>query len=117
MNNEVQYIDFTVNQDNLYREDTITDLNIASIRRLIPIKPDGTDDKSRTTLYVGHTQLISPQGPLPIQAHLQANTIQEAIHEFPAAMKKALEEMVEKIKKIQAQQKQKHDSRIIVPGR
>ena len=98
MNDEGQHIDFTVKRDNLYREDSITDLNVASIRRLIPIKTDGTDDKSRTIIFVGHTQLMSPQGPVPIQAHLEANNIEEAINEFPTAMKKALAEMVEKVK-------------------
>lgn len=117
MNDEGQNIDFTVKKDNLYREDSITDLNVASIRRLIPIKPDGTDDKSRTIVFVGHTQLMSPQGPVPIQARLQANNIEEAINEFPGAMKQALAEMVEKIKKVQQQQQQEDDSRIIVPGR
>ena len=117
MNDEGQNIDFTVKKDNLYREDSITDLNVASIRRLIPIKPDGTDDKSRTIIFVGHTQLMSPQGPVPIQARLQANNIEEAINEFPGAMKQALAEMVEKIKKVQQQQQQEDDSRIIVPGR
>lgn len=117
MNNEGQHIDFTVKRDNLYREDSITDLNVASIRRLIPVNPDGTDDTSRTTIFVGHTQLMSPQGPVPIQAPLEANSIEEAINEFPAAMKKALAEMVEKIKKLQQQQQRKDDSRIIVPGR
>jgi len=117
MNEEGQNIDFTVKKDNLYREDSITDLNVASIRRLTPVKPDGTEDTSRTTIFVGHTQLMSPQGPVPIQAHLEANNIEEAIDEFPEAMKKSLAEMVEKIKKIQEQQNQKDDSRIIVPGR
>ncbi|MBW1897444.1 MAG: cytoplasmic protein [Deltaproteobacteria bacterium] len=117
MNDEGQNIDFTVKKDNLYREDSITDLNVASIRRLIPIKPDGTDDKSRTIIFVGHTQLMSPQGPVPIQARLQANNIEEAINEFPGAMKQALAEMVEKIKKVQQQQQKEDDSRIIVPGR
>jgi hypothetical protein len=117
MNDEGQNIEFTVKKDNLYREDSITDLNVASIRRLIPIKPDGTDDKSRTIVFVGHTQLMSPQGPVPIQARLQANNIEEAINEFPGAMKQALAEMVEKIKKVQQQQQQEDDSRIIVPGR
>ena len=35
---EIQGIDFTVDQSNLYREEGITDLKVASIRRLIPIK-------------------------------------------------------------------------------
>lgn len=113
-----QQIDFTVDKTNLYREEALTDLKVASIRRLIPVLPDGTEDKSRTPLFMGHTQLMSPQGPVPIQSPLAANNLEDAIEEFPGAMKKALEEVVENVKKMQEEQmKQKDDSRIIVPGR
>ena len=115
-----QQIDFTVDRKNLYREEAITDLKVASIRRLVPVLPDGTEDKSRTPLFMGHTQLMSPQGPVPIQSPLAANNLEEAMDVFPDAMKKALEEVVESVKKMQEEemrQKQRDDSRIIVPGR
>ena len=114
-----QKIDFTVDRQNLYKEEAITDLKVASIRRLVPILPDGTEDKSRTPLFMGHTQLMSPQGPVPIQSPLAANNLEEAMNVFPDAMKKALEEVVESVKKMQEEQmkQQKDDSRIIVPGR
>lgn len=113
-------IDFTFNQQNLCREESVTDLKVGSIRCLRPIKPDGTDDESRQTIFIGHTQLNTPQGLVPLQTLLQATTLQKALTEFPGAMKKALEEMVEKAKQMQAQQQaaqKKNESRIIVPGR
>ncbi len=116
----VDEIDFTVNKNNLYREESITDLKVASIRRLVPVKPDGTEDPARQTIFIGQTQLMSPEGPLPIQSELDAGTIEEALDKFPAAMQLALAEVVEKIKKMQQQQQQggrQNDSRIIVPGR
>lgn len=114
-----QDIDFTVDINNLYREESITDLKVASIRRMVPIKPDGTEDPSRTPIFIGQTQLMSPDGPLPIQAELVGNNIEEAIAEFPNAMKKSLAEVIEKLKQMQQQQQQqkKDDSRIIMPGR
>ena len=113
-----QQIDFTVDRANLYREEAITDLKVASIRRLVPVLPDGTEDKGRTPLFMGHTQLMSPQGPVPIQAPLPANNLEEAMDVFPDAMKKALEEVVESVKKMQEEQmREKDDSRIIIPGR
>lgn len=113
-----QQIDFKVDKKNLYREEAITDLKVASIRRLIPVHPDGTEDKSRNAIYMGHTQLMSPQGPVPIQSPLMANNLEEAMEEFPNAMKKALEEVIENVKKMQQEQvNQKDDSRIIIPGR
>ena len=68
----VDEIDFTVDKKNLYREESITDLKVASIRRLVPVKPDGTEDPARQTIFIGQTQLMSPEGPLPIQSELDA---------------------------------------------
>ena len=114
-----QDIDFTVDKNNLYREDSITDLKVASIRRLVPIMADGTEDSTRSPIFFGHTQLMTPEGPLPVQGRLMANSLDEAYKEFPGAMQKALGEMVSRIQDMQRQQQaqKKDDSRIIVPGR
>lgn len=105
--NTGQNIDFTVNVNNLYREENITDLKVASIRKLIPVKPDGSLDESRAPLFHGHSQLVSPQGPVPLQAQLTANNLQEAFEVFPAAMKKDLEDMLKRMQEIQKQQDEK----------
>jgi hypothetical protein len=116
-----QNIEFTVDRENLYREESFTDLKVGSIRRLVPVKPDGSDDPGRTPIFVGHTQLMSQDGPLPIQSKLVANTLEEAIDAFPGTMKQALNELVDRIQKMQQQQQQQSpqndDSRIIMPGR
>ena len=113
-------IDFTVDKSNLYREESITDLKAAVIRRLVPVRPDGSEDPSRTPFFVGTTQLMTPEGPLPIQARLMANTLAEAFEEFPGAMQQALQEVVAQIQEMRQQQaskKRTEQSRIIVPGR
>ena len=114
-----QQIDFNVDKNNLYREESVTDLRVASIRRLVPIKLDGTEDESRPPVYVAHTRLMSPEGPVPLQSPLKAVTIEEAVDEFPGAMEAALAEMMERIQTMQEQQanRPREDSRIIVPGR
>jgi hypothetical protein len=104
--------EFSVDRTNLYREENFTDLKIGSIRRLTPVKPDGSADKTRKTLFVGHTNLITPNGPLPIQNVIQAKELQQAIKKFPEAIQSAMERLVEEAKK----NKQKEESRIIVPG-
>lgn len=109
-------IDFTVDLNNLYREESYTDLKVASIRKMVPVGPDGTDDQSRTPVFVGSTQLMTPEGPLPIQSQLQANNLTEALEAFPETMKQAMEHVIEQIKQMQEKQKEKNDSRIIVPG-
>jgi hypothetical protein len=110
---KTESIDFSVDRTNLYREENFTDLRIASIRRLTPVKPDGSADKTRKTIFVGHTNLITPNGPLPIQNMIQAKELQQAIKKFPEAMQSAMERLIEEAKK----HKQKEESRIIVPGR
>jgi hypothetical protein len=118
-------IDFTVDQQNLYREEAITDMKVASIRMLVPIKADGTDDTSRSPIFMGNTQLMSPEGPLPLQAQLSANNYKEAFEAFPKAMEQALNDMLRRLEQMQRQQQQQQQqqqrrqdsSRIIVPGR
>ena len=113
-------IDFSIDKNNLYREESMTDIKVGAIRSLTPIKSDGTNDDSREAIYIGNTQLMSPQGPVPVQARLKATTLDEAIDIFPEAMKQAMEQMIEEAKKMQAEQtraQQQEDSRIIMPGR
>ena len=50
-------IDFTVNRNNLYREESFTDVRVAAIRRLTPVNPDGSEDDSRDPIFMGQSQL------------------------------------------------------------
>jgi hypothetical protein len=117
MTAQTDRIDFTIDTQNLYREEGFTDMSAGNIRRLVPVNADGSDDKSRTPVFVGSSQLMTEQGPLPLQAPLEANNLKEAIEAFPAAMENAMREMVEALMRLQQEQKQADDSRIIVPGR
>lgn len=101
-----------VDQDNLYREQTITDLRVASIRQLVPIKVDGSDDPSRETMYVASTQIMSQMGPMPISAPIEASNLEEALGKFPEAIKDAVDKMIEEAKEYRRQE----SSRIVVPG-
>ncbi len=42
-----------VDRSNLYREESFTDLKVATIRRLSPIKEDGSPDSERPPLFTG----------------------------------------------------------------
>ena len=111
-------IDFSVDKNNLYKEESITDLKTASIRCLVPINLDGTPDDKREKIYVGHTQLMSPQGPVPLQARLNAKTMEEAMDRFPAAMQQAMNDMIENVKKMAEEQEKaarEKDSGLILP--
>lgn len=113
-------IDFTFDRKNLCREESITDLKVGAIRRLIPITPQGDRDQSRQVIYIGHAQLRSPKGLVPLQVPLTATTLEQAIEEFPGAMQKAFDEMVKMAQQSQGGQPPAQDqtgSRIITPGR
>jgi len=105
--------DIAVDRDNLYREESYTDLKVATIRVLTPVTLDGTVDPNREPLFIAQTQLMSQAGPLPVQTSIDARTLQEAIAKFPEAIKKGVEAMIEEAKQIQRDE----SSRIVVPGR
>jgi hypothetical protein len=104
--------DIKINVSNLYREESITDLAAGTIKQMIPVTVDGKRDESRTTIFIGVTQIMSAGGPLPIQCELPGSTIAEAIEAFPAEINKAVEKLIEEAKRMQREAA----SRIVVPG-
>ena len=116
MTQSIEELDFTMDQQNLYREENYTDLKAGSIRRLVPVRVDGANDDARTEIYLGTTQLMTQEGPLPVQARLMANRFQEALSVFPETMRQATLDMIEQFEKMQQKMKAEADSRIIVPG-
>jgi len=101
-----------VDTSNLYREEIFTDLKVATIRRLAPILPDGSDDPARPVIFVGQTTLMSQAGPVPVQCPIEAASLADAMKAFPAAVNQAVERMVEEAREMQRQEA----SRIVVPG-
>ena len=55
---------------------------------------------------------MSQMGPLPVQTTIEADTLQEAMERFPAAIQTAVEAMINEVKELQ----RKEMSRIVVPG-
>ena len=106
------FAEVKVDKSNLYKEESFTDLKVATIRRLSPIRQDGSPDDSRPVLFTGETTLMSDRGPLPIQASIEAADLNEAMDKFPEAVQGAVEKLVEQAREMQRQQM----SRIVVPG-
>jgi hypothetical protein len=104
--------DFSINAQNLFREETFTDLAGGAIRRMVPVTADGETDTARAAMYFGSLQIMTPQGPLPVQARLEANNLQEALTDFPGTMSQAVDALVEELEKM----KREAESRIVVPG-
>ena len=112
MSNQNPLKDIKINSSNLYREESITDLQAGTIKQMIPVTVDGSNDESRTNIFVGVTQLMSANGPLPIQCELPGTTLAEAIASFPAEINKAVEKLIEEAKRMQREAA----TRIVVPG-
>lgn len=112
-------VDFSINAAALYREESFTDLQSGAVRRLVPVRGDGSPDEGRTPIFVGTTQVLTPDGPLPIQAVLAANNLKEAVEAFPAAMQAALEKMIDELEKMQRERSDASgdNPRIVIPGR
>jgi len=92
-----------VDVNDLYIEEVITDLKVATIRRLTPIKTDGSKDPSRQVIFSASTNVMSPGGMIPVNCELEAKTLDEAIRKFPDGIKKAVEEMIAEVEEYRRQ--------------
>jgi len=104
--------DLQVDTSNLYREESFSDMKSAGLRRLTPVKIDGTVDDSRPVLFVAETTLMSERGPLPIQANVEAKDLAEACEKFPEAIQQAVDRLIEQAREMQREAM----NRIVVPG-
>ncbi len=95
----------------LYKEDTFTDRRAGTIRRLTPVASDGSADASRAVLFSGQTQLLTPAGVLPLVFEIEAETLEEALQQFPEGVKTALEQAIEEAREM----RRESASRIVVP--
>jgi hypothetical protein len=103
--------DIQLDSAGLYREDIFTDRKAGTIRRLVPVTPDGSTDANREVLYSGQTQLMTPNGVLPLGFEIEASSLQDAIAKFSEAVKDALEQAIEEAREF----RRESSSRIVVP--
>ena len=102
-----------INQNDLYKEEVFTDMRVAAIRQLTPVKPNGEFDKGRKILFYGQTQIYSQHGPFPVQFPIEdAKNLQQAIDKFPDVLEQFMENMVKQAEEMKRQEQ----SRIIVPN-
>lgn len=103
--------DIRLDPNGLYREEILTDRKSGTLRRLTPIKIDGSPDTTRAVLFSGQTQLLTPAGVLPLAFDIDASTLEDALKKFPDAMKAALDEAIEEAREY----RREAASRIVVP--
>jgi hypothetical protein len=96
----------------LYREDIFTDRKMGTIRRLTPVKSDGSNDTARTVVFIGEAQVLTQVGALPLNFEIPAQTLDEAIGKYGPAVKEAFERAMQEIQEMRRQQ----SSSIVIPG-
>jgi len=111
MNKSEERDEIRMDTENLYREEVFTDNTVGTLRRLLPVTADGQPDPSRTTQYVGSTQILTNAGPLPLSFEIDAGSLTEAAAGFGAAAKEAFERTMEELREMQRQQA----SSIVIP--
>lgn len=100
-----------IDGSSLWKEENFTDLQVGSIRKLTPIKLDGTEDEDRTATYSATTNIMTPSGALPISGEIEATTLAEAVEKFPDAINAAVKKLQDDMVRMQQEQA----SQIVTP--
>jgi len=95
----------------MYLEEMFTDRKVGGIRRLTPVKSDGTADSARPVLFVGQAEIMTNMGPVPINFEIEGQTLDQAIAGFSAAAGAAIERTVQQIQEMRRQAA----SQLVVP--
>ncbi|MEE9368653.1 MAG: hypothetical protein V3V05_07285 [Pontiella sp.] len=100
-----------IDGSNLWKEESFTDLQVGSIRKLTPIKIDGTEDETRVATWSATTNIMTPSGALPITGDIDATNLEEAVEKFSEAINIAVKKLQEDMVRMQQEQA----SQIVTP--
>ncbi|HEX6793081.1 MAG TPA: hypothetical protein VF304_04445 [Casimicrobiaceae bacterium] len=95
--------DAAMDETSLYREEIYTDRKIGTLRVLLPVKPDGTPDTIRRTVYQGEAQLMTNVGPLPISFDIDATSLADAVSKYADATKAGIERAMRELQEMRRQ--------------
>ena len=104
--------DTAMDPNGLFREENFTDQKLGAIRKLIPVKADGSDDPDRNIGFFGSAQVMTQMGAIPLNFALDGETIGEAASDFAGKAQIAVEEASREIEKMRREQA----SKIVIPG-
>ncbi len=107
MSEQNQIEDIKFNGKNLFKEESFTDLEVGTIRKLTPIHPDGTEDNDRKASFTATTNIMTPSGALPLNGEIEADSLEDAIAGFSEAVSKALQKLQDDMMKMQQEQANK----------
>ncbi|MBI1396343.1 MAG: hypothetical protein GC151_10225 [Betaproteobacteria bacterium] len=106
-----EQMDVEMNASDLYREETVTDRRVGTIRVLQPITKDGSPDPSRSAQYIGEAQIMTSVGALPLNFELPGDSLAAAVDAYGAAAKDAVERAMRELQEMRRQAA----SSIVVP--
>lgn len=95
----------------MYMEEMFTDRKVGAIRRLTPVKSDGSVDSARPVLFIGQAEIMTNMGPVPINFDIEAQSLDQAIAGFSGAAAAAIERTVQQIQEMRRQAA----SQLVVP--
>lgn len=95
----------------LWREETFSDRKVGTIRRLTPVKSDGSVDPSRKPSFVGEASLMTPAGSLPLNFEIPASDLAGAVVAYGDTLQKAFAEAMEELKEM----RRRASSQIVIP--
>jgi hypothetical protein len=111
MSEENSLENIKIDGSNLWKEENFTDLQVGSIRKLTPIKLDGTEDEGRQATWSATTNIMTPGGALPISGDIDATNLEEAVEKFSDAINAAVKKLQEDMIQMQKEQA----SKIVTP--
>ncbi|MCS7100248.1 MAG: hypothetical protein NZL99_00980 [Burkholderiaceae bacterium] len=95
--------DAQMDADALWREEIYTDRKVGTIRVLLPVRADGQSDLTRKPQYIGEAQLMTSMGPLPVSFDIEAQSLAEAVRNYGATAKEAIERTVRELQELRRQ--------------
>lgn len=96
----------------MWTEEVFTDRKVGTIRRLSPVKADGSPDAGRKVLFVGEASLMTPAGTLPLSFEIPADSLEKAVAGYGDALQIAFTDTMEELKEM----RRKATSGLVLPG-
>ncbi|MBI5241031.1 MAG: hypothetical protein HY926_11210 [Elusimicrobia bacterium] len=98
--------------DSLFKEEVFTDHQTGTIRRLSPVKADGSPDPARQAVYLGEAHLMTSAGALPLTFEIQAASLGEAAEKYGIGVKAAYEQALAEFQEL----RRRASSGLVLPG-
>lgn len=95
----------------LWREEIFTDRKVGTIRRLTPVKPDGSLDPARRIQFIGEASLYTHAGTLPLTFEIPADSLEKAVQAYGDEVQRAFQDAMEELKEL----RRKAASQIVIP--